>query len=222
MRKTQKKNFYLLSMLVALLGLSQFSYVHAQNEVKKSISLQNVSVNELVKKLGVVYPHSFFITDKDAAEVIVSVEAKNATVEQVLTQAFRGKGLAFTKKDLNIVITFSPKTGTQTETKKSISGTVIDENGDPLTGATVIEKGTRNGIVTDERGAFSLNVGEKAVLQISYIGYVTKEIKASSIGNKSFEITLLDDVQSLEEVVAVGYGKTTAILPSLMRQGYSL
>ena len=86
---------------------------------------------------------------------------------------------------------------------KKITGTVIDAQG-PVIGASVVEKGSSNGTVTDFDGNFSLNVKEGATIVVSFIGYETQEIK---VGNRdNIEITLRDDNAVLEEVVVVGYG----------------
>ncbi len=87
---------------------------------------------------------------------------------------------------------------------KQISGKIVDINGEPIIGANIIEKGTTNGIITDVDGNFSLEVPSSAILQISYIGYVTQEIE---VGNQTtFAIQLMEDTQKLDEVVVVGYG----------------
>ena len=86
---------------------------------------------------------------------------------------------------------------------KKITGTVVDAMG-PVIGASVVEKGTTNGTVTDFDGNFSLNVNPGATIVISFIGFETQEIK---VGNQSdFQITMKDDNAVLEEVVVVGYG----------------
>ena len=86
---------------------------------------------------------------------------------------------------------------------KKITGTVVDSQG-PVIGASVIEKGTSNGVVTDFDGNFTLNVQPGATLVISYIGYTTKEI---AVGNQSnFNVTIEEDNNSLDEVVVIGYG----------------
>ena len=86
---------------------------------------------------------------------------------------------------------------------KKITGTVVDAQG-PVIGASVVEKGTTNGTVTDFDGNFSLNVKEGATIVVSFIGYETQEIK---VGNRdNIEITMRDDNAVLEEVVVVGYG----------------
>ena len=86
---------------------------------------------------------------------------------------------------------------------KKITGTVVDAQG-PVIGASVVEKGSSNGVITDFDGNFSLNVSPGATIVISYIGYETQEIK---VGNQTtFNITLKDDNALLDEVVVVGYG----------------
>ena len=84
---------------------------------------------------------------------------------------------------------------------KQATGQVSDSQG-PLVGATVMEKGTSNGTVTDLNGNFSLNVKSGATLVISYVGYVTQEIKADS----NMRINLAEDGHSVNEVVVIGYG----------------
>lgn len=84
-------------------------------------------------------------------------------------------------------------------------GEVVDETGEPIIGASVLEKGTTNGIVTDIDGRFSITVSEKSVLQIMFIGYTTQEYKVDT--SKVFvKITLREDLVTLDEVVVVGYG----------------
>ena len=86
---------------------------------------------------------------------------------------------------------------------KKITGTISDSQG-PVIGASVVEKGTSNGVVTDFDGNFTLNVKPGATLVISYIGYTTKEI---AVGNQSiFNVTIEEDNNSLDEVVVIGYG----------------
>ena len=82
------------------------------------------------------------------------------------------------------------------------SGVVIDDLGEPVLGATILEKGTQNGTVTDLDGKFELTVKNGAVLQISFVGYATQEVKAA----QGLNITLKEDSEMLEETVVVGYG----------------
>src|SRR5690606_17244365 len=80
----------------------------------------------------------------------------------------------------------------------------LDNQGLPLPGANIMEKGTSNGVMTDFDGNFSIEVGADAVLQVSYIGYVTQEVSVN--GQTEITINLAEDAAGLEEVVVVGYG----------------
>lgn len=87
--------------------------------------------------------------------------------------------------------------------KVPVSGTVSDQTG-PVIGASVIEKGTTNGTMTDNDGHFTLTVSKGAVIEISSIGYKTQEITVGAQTN--FTVTLSEDNKFLDEVVVVGYG----------------
>lgn len=84
----------------------------------------------------------------------------------------------------------------------SVRGVIVDENGIPVIGAAVQEKGTTNGTVTDFDGNFTLNVSEGVTLVVSYVGYRTQEIKATD----NMKVVLKEDAELLDEVVVVGYG----------------
>ncbi len=71
---------------------------------------------------------------------------------------------------------------TATPSVRSVTGTVVDQNGDPIIGANVVVKGTQNGTITDFDGNFKLDAPQGAVLEVSYIGYITKEVKADKAG----------------------------------------
>ena len=86
----------------------------------------------------------------------------------------------------------------------SVSGTVVDELGEPILGANIIQKGTTNGVLTDIDGNFSLKAPNGATLVVSYIGYETVEVKVT--GTKPMQIVLAEDVKALEDVVVIGYG----------------
>ncbi len=86
---------------------------------------------------------------------------------------------------------------------KKVSGHVADAEG-PIIGATVVEKGTNNAVITDLDGNYTINVRPGATLVITYVGYKTMEVP---VGNRSqITTTLSSDDKSLDEVVVVGYG----------------
>ena len=88
--------------------------------------------------------------------------------------------------------------------KQSVSGVVKDATGEPVIGASIVEKGTTNGTITDFDGNFSLEVANGATLVISFIGFQTQEVVVTP--GKALNITMKEDTEVLEEVVVVGYG----------------
>ena len=84
----------------------------------------------------------------------------------------------------------------------SVVGKVVDANGEPLVGASVVEAGTSNGTITDLDGAFVLSVEPNVTLVVSYVGYKDQEVRA----HKDMVVMLREDTQVLDEVVAIGYG----------------
>lgn len=85
-----------------------------------------------------------------------------------------------------------------------VKGVVKDTSGEAIIGASVLEKGTTNGTITDFDGNFALNVSKNAVLVVSFVGYKNEEIPVA--GKSSLKITLKEDSKALEEVVVIGYG----------------
>ena len=85
-----------------------------------------------------------------------------------------------------------------------VKGTVKDEAGEPIIGASVQVQGTRTGGVTDLNGNFSVTAGSNAVLNISYVGYVSQRVNVS--GRSNIAVVLKEDAQSLQDVVVIGYG----------------
>ena len=96
--------------------------------------------------------------------------------------------------------------GASAQSGHSVSGNVVDSNGEPIIGATVMEVDTQNGTVTDFDGNFNLTVkSPKASLRISYIGYQTQTIAVN--GSRTISVVIKEDETNIEEVVVVGYGK---------------
>ena len=87
---------------------------------------------------------------------------------------------------------------------QSVSGNVVDEQGEAVIGATVMEKGTKNATVTDFDGNFTIKLGERKVLVISYIGMVTQEVKVA--GKSNVKVVMKEDATTLQDIVVVGYG----------------
>ena len=92
---------------------------------------------------------------------------------------------------------------TMTSWAQGISGTVFDDQGEAVIGASIVEKSNpQNGTITDFDGKFTINVKEGATIIVSYIGYTTQELKATN----GMRITMREDAQTLQDVVVIGYG----------------
>lgn len=85
-----------------------------------------------------------------------------------------------------------------------ISGKIVDENNDPVIGATVKIAGSTHGVLTDVEGAFGIEAASGSTLEISYVGYITQNIKITD--QKYLNIKLIEDVKILKDIVVVGYG----------------
>ena len=85
-----------------------------------------------------------------------------------------------------------------------VKGTVNDEAGDPVIGATVKVQGSQKGAITDLNGQFSLEAASNATLVVTYVGYETQRVNVA--GKRNIVITLKEDAQTLNDVVVIGYG----------------
>lgn len=136
---------------------------------------------------------------------IISVKAENKNLAETLNHILQGTGCTYVIRNNHIVISVEAKEqGGQQNNNLIIKGTVTDEHGEPIIGANVMERGTTNGCISDIDGNYSLNVKANAVLQVSYIGYITREFRVNN--QKALNVQLIEDTQNLEEVVVVGYG----------------
>ena len=113
-------------------------------------------------------------------------------------------GHAATGENAFLTAGYSASQNPAEQSPKTVTGTVIDSNGEPVVGANILERGTKNGVFADVDGKFSISVGSDAVLEISSIGFITQQVSVR--GRTSFEIVLPCDTRSLDEVVVVGYG----------------
>ena len=123
--------------------------------------------------------------------------SKLLTAVVVSTLLFSSNEIAATQ-----VVSNDPLKVTELLQAQVITGLVVDTHGEPVIGASVVEKGTTNGTVTNLDGKFTLDVEPGATIQFSFVGYQTQEAKAA----KTMKITLIEDTELLDEVVVVGYG----------------
>ncbi|HEX8037799.1 MAG TPA: SusC/RagA family TonB-linked outer membrane protein, partial [Chryseosolibacter sp.] len=193
------------------------SDLKGQEVLKSKISLKvndreiRKVLSEIERKAEVTFTYSSAIVDVTRE---VSVDFKNEKLSDVLarilqpdiTYEVRGnriilKPVAAMASDAKPLIANEPASYFAVQ----VTGTITDENGEPLPGANILEKGTTNGTTSDVEGKFSLSVmGENSVLIFSFIGYTSQEIAVGT--QTTFNIQLEPDTRTLSEVVVVGYG----------------
>ncbi|RXJ49531.1 SusC/RagA family TonB-linked outer membrane protein [Gelidibacter gilvus] len=196
-------------LLLMTLGLSSAFANFSEAQTKMDINVKNVSLEELFKEIQNKSEFLFFYKD-DVLKHKVSLKLKNATVATILDAALKNTDLSYNidvrqvviKKDVSAEVIQS--TG-QNQQDRPIKGTVFDDTGVPLLGATVQIKGTNRGVTTDFDGNFEMSVPENATtLVISYLGFVTQEV--SIVGLSTVNVTMVSDSMALEEIVVIGYG----------------
>lgn len=200
--RIMKISFFLLFICVFQLMATD---AEAQNSTI-SISRNNLSIGELIKEIEAQTDYLVVFRNRDVdVEKVVSFEKQSGQVSEYLDEVYESTNVGYVFENNYITLsTRARKANEPSQNNKEITGVVTDHLGEPIIGASVVEKGTTNGNVTDVDGAFTLKVGEASTVVISYIGYLSKEISVA--GKNSFQIKLLEDAQALDEVVVVGFG----------------
>ena len=194
-------------LLVMILCAMSAMCLNAQTPVV-SIDVKDVTVKELLKqlesqsKLTFAYANAQIPLDKK-----VSVTATNRPISEVLAEVM--PGIVAKVTDNKILLTFPQKRQQRKGApKNSVTGTVLDENGEPVIGAPVMLKHTKRGVTTNVDGQFSINTDgiSKPVLRINYIGYSPKEVKVTP--GIPVNVTLEGSGVNLNEVVVTALGIT--------------
>nr|WP_129729782.1 TonB-dependent receptor [Parabacteroides goldsteinii] len=191
-------------LLLACVLCSYAENSHSQN-ARVSINKSNASLDKILSEIESQTDYLFIYNNQVNVDRKVSVKAKSKAVSQVLDDLFKNTGIGYAMEGTHIVLTKNTENANPVQQQtNNVTGTVVDVNGDPVIGANVVVKGTTNGTITDLDGHFVIEADSKAVLNVSYIGYLTKEI---AVGNQqSIRIVLLEDTKTLDEVVVIGYG----------------
>ena len=171
------------------------------------MQLKGVTVEKAMTELRQKSGYSFVFESADVNTAkVVSVNAKD--VKQAVEQILRGQSVSYEIKGKNIVV--SKKQGKTVATakannpKKKVTGTITDENGEPIIGATIKEKGTQNAVISDVDGNFVLNTTEGAELEITYIGYADQTLKVT--GKDKYSVSMSSGTKELNEVVVTALG----------------
>lgn len=202
---TKFKHIFRVMKLTSILGMLGISSVFATNvesqTMRVSIEANQTKASEILKQIEDQTDYLFVYNKNVNLSNKVTVKAKDETVAEVLDQMFDGTNIVYAMEGNNILL--MNRTAIQ-QKGTVITGIVEDVSGMPIIGANVTIKGTMKGTITDVDGKFTLEVGEGAVLIVSYIGYVEQSV---SVGKQSsITVTLKEDTQALDEVVVVGYG----------------
>jgi TonB-linked SusC/RagA family outer membrane protein len=221
--KIMKITFSQILIAVLLSSIAYSSPLKAQNILDKtvSVSFKQTSVQEVLNYLQKNNDIKF-IYSKNSVNLSqkVTINFEKQDLKSVLNELLKSNGIDYEVLKDRIVLgkpsdikaaknaaAANDNVADADETVASIpvTGKVLDESGLPLPGATILEKGTQNGTVTDVNGNFKLNVAnENSVLVIAFVSYRKTEV---TVGKQGFiSITLVEDVRGLNEVVVVGYG----------------
>nr|WP_230327855.1 TonB-dependent receptor [Parabacteroides distasonis] len=202
-----------LTTLFSIACSLQISASVYSQETKLSLDVNNQTIKEVLFKIEKQSGFRFiYESEKVNLNKKVSVHVKEQTVETILKRLFAGEGVKYEITENNFILInpstknekAAPSSQAVLQKKNLVQGVVTDENGEPIIGANVVEKGTTNGTVTDLDGKFTMEVSENGVLQISYIGYAMTELRPGKEAN--LNVKLREDALQMDEVVVVGYG----------------
>jgi len=195
----------ILLLFGCMLTVSANSYAQ---KTKLDINLTNTSIRDL---FGFIEENSEFVflyrNEDFNLTKKVAVNLKDATINQILDEALKGENVSYNVYERQIVIQ-KAENSIVSQQKKEISGTVKDNSGAPIPGATVLIKGTSTGTLTDMDGKFKFSVpGDSKILVISFVGMKTQEIALA--GQAQISVVMEEETVGIEEVVAVGYGRSS-------------
>jgi len=188
-------------MLISLTHLS--AEVWSQN-AQVNLRMKNVTVEKVIFEVEKQLKQDFFFSKKEVdVNRKISVDLNRATLDELVRVIF---GDRFGYRIVDNLIVITPKAVVAQEEKMvQIKGQVVDKDGIPLPGVTVMVKGTSFGTATDGNGAYQLAIPaqESIVLEFSFIGMKTKTVTYT--GQKEVNVVLEEDVNELEDVVVTGY-----------------
>jgi TonB-linked SusC/RagA family outer membrane protein len=169
------------------------------------LKLNNVTVKKAMTELKQKSGYSFVYETSDLdTNKKVNVDAENA--KDAIAQILQGQNVTYEIQGKNVVVQRKNANNTKANQgkRRTVKGTVKDNNGEPVIGATIMESGTKNGTVTDADGNFVIEIASDSKLDITSIGYKSQTVKPSATGTTS--VSLSEDSNLLDDVVVVGYG----------------
>ncbi|WP_052305767.1 SusC/RagA family TonB-linked outer membrane protein [Pseudopedobacter saltans] len=190
--------------IIVVLSLLCFQVQVRAGAQTVNLELKNVSLKELFTQLSIQTGYNFLYEEKDIGDARLSlVSFKNSDLRNVLEKCFSDQALTY-RIEKNTVIIKRKAVNLQPVQKKTITGKIVDDKGEPLIGAAVKVKGSSKGGLTDLNGNFKIDASNGDILVFTYIGFIQQEIKVGE--SSSLTVTLQQDAAKLNEVVVVGYG----------------
>jgi len=193
-----------LAVIIILLSSTQVMALDGYSQQRINLEIKNSPIFRVIEQIASEYDYRFlYEMDLKRDSSKVDIKARNATIDYVMQKLLENSSYTYKKINKGLVVIISDPNSSPAIT---ITGIVTNSSGSPLSGASVIEKGTSNGTTTDAEGRYTLTVkDENAVLLVSMVGYEALEI---SIRDSNYSnITLKTSEQNMEEVVVVGYGE---------------
>lgn len=189
---------------IFLSGVLIFSTVVLSAQIKVNVNAE--PVRKALKQIEQTSDYRFFYEEGlQSLNGNITLSIESSSIDVVLKKVFENTDLEFRKGQENIIVISRRNPQNKPKaTEKTVQGSITGEDGVPIAGASVMIKGTTQGVITDADGKFSMTVGDKDVLQVSYMSYHTEEVAVSD--KTFFAVTLKEDSQQLDEVVIVGYG----------------
>lgn len=188
-----------LVLLIMLFTQSLNLKIYAQSQ-GLTLNLKNVSVEEVLNSIESKTQYRF-LYNKQLVDVNhkTTVVVSNADIKNVLSELFKGSDINYSINAKQIVLSKQ-----SIEDSKKVKGIVTDEQGEAIIGASVLVKGSKTGTITNYEGSFSLDIDADETLVVSYIGYISKEVKLG--GQHNVLIKLEENVKNLSEVVVTALG----------------
>ena len=194
-----------LSSILLVFGFLQVSAAGLSQGNKLNLSMDSVSFEEFVAAVEQQTNYRFVYLNKTIEDVLITAKGKNTSTPKLIASSLAEAGLNYEITESKLVI-ITPENATSLLQPRTITGTVTDENGDPLPGLSISIKGTTVGTVTNLEGEYQIEIDDPstAVLLFSFVGMHPQEI---AIGDQTeINITMISELVDLEEVVVVGYG----------------
>jgi hypothetical protein len=196
-------------VLLSFLLFFLLTNVHADNMQRVDVKLNNISLREFFSYIEKNYPYTFMydnteINDKER----ISVNERNQPITNVLASVLKDKGISYEIQGYQIILSKKDaidQSDVRQAGRKTVTGKVLDENGDPVIGANIVEKGTTNGTVTNINGDFYID-RRKQCCNSDFL-YRLSGTGGQLDGKEFVNIVLQEDSKTLMKIVVVAMGQ---------------